>query len=150
MTGRMRVWCVGLVGVLAACAPGPLTVTSVPPAPASIAPTPTVMLEPIVVPSGVRVQAKISPTCPGPVRPDQVCEAPYQGDFVVTDAAGSLVAAFATDANGQALIDLPPGEYVIAPKLDPQAALPQGGPVGVSVPIGGYVDVTLELDSGMR
>jgi hypothetical protein len=98
--------------------------------------------------SGIRLTATVGPTCPGPQRPGQVCTQPYQGLFVVTNTAGSEVARVTTNQNGQALIDLPPGEYTITPKIE--GRLPSGAPVTATVIDGQYVKVASELDSGMR
>jgi len=67
---------------------------------------------------------------------------------VVTDPTGGEVARVTTDQNGQALIDLPPGEYMVTPKI--VGRLPSGAPVSANVIDGQYVKVNIELDSGMR
>jgi hypothetical protein len=70
------------------------------------------------------------------------------GLFVVTDNTSAEVARVTTDENGQAKIDLPPGAYTITPKVE--GLWPSGGPAVVTVPDGQYVEVSIELDSGMR
>ncbi|HTP06676.1 MAG TPA: hypothetical protein VMP08_00390, partial [Anaerolineae bacterium] len=77
------------------------------PLPTPIVPqvVPTEPLSPVSTPiaaSGVHLTATIGPSCPGPQRPGQVCTQPYQGLFVVTDAAGAEVARATTDQDGQA------------------------------------------------
>ncbi len=116
----------------------PQSVSTVPPSPVS---TPSAA-------SGVHLTAKIGPTCPGPERPGQVCTQPYQGLFVVTTAAGAEVARVTTDQNGQATIDLPPGDYIVTPKVEGKS--PSGAPTNVTIVAGQYVEVNVELDSGMR
>jgi hypothetical protein len=98
--------------------------------------------------SGIRLTATVGPTCPGPERPDQVCTQPYEGLFVVTDGSGAEVARTTTDQTGQAMIDLPPGDYTVTPKIE--GRFPSGAPAVVSVSAGQYVEVQIELDSGMR
>lgn len=98
--------------------------------------------------SGVHLSATIGPTCPGPERPGQVCTQPYEGLFVVTDGNGAEVARATTDSNGQVTIDLPPGTYTIVPKVE--GRWPSGAPAAVIVPAGQYVEVHIELDSGIR
>jgi hypothetical protein len=133
--------------------PGASGSLSVPPLAVTVAPeaaptsAPTTELIPTGS-SGMRLTATIGPTCPGPQHPGQVCTQPYQGLFVVTNTAGAEVARVTTDQNGQALIDLPPGEYTIAPEIEGE--LPSGAPETVTVPADQYVAVSIDLDSGMR
>jgi hypothetical protein len=110
-----------------------------PPPPAELIPAGT---------SGIRLTATIGPSCPGPERPGQVCTQPYAGEFVVTNNAAEEVARVTTNQDGQALVDLPPGEYTVTPKIE--GRFPSGAPVNASVVAGQYVDVTIELDSGIR
>jgi hypothetical protein len=125
--------------------PPPLATTTAPVV--TRAPSPTAELIPTGS-SGIRLAVTIGPTCPGSERPGQVCTQPYEGLFVVTDPAGGEVARVTTDQNGQALIDLPPGEYMVTPKIE--GRLPLGAPVSATVIDGQYVEVNIELDSGIR
>jgi hypothetical protein len=154
----MIVAALALTIALVNCRPTGAPPTKVPsPVPSPMA-TPMVPMEisPVPTPmpaagSGIRITATIGPTCPGPERPGQVCTKPYVGEFVVTSKDNSKeVARFTTDNDGRATIDLPPGDYVIMPKLDPKMPYPKGGPMSVSVPIGAYTDVTFDLDTGIR
>ncbi|HSD84742.1 MAG TPA: prealbumin-like fold domain-containing protein, partial [Anaerolineae bacterium] len=97
--------------------------------------------------SGIRLTAMMGPTCPGPERPGQVCTQPYTGVFVVTKADAE-VARITTDQNGKATINLPPGEYTLTPELEGRS--PSGGPTTVTVLSGQYVEVSVELDTGIR
>jgi hypothetical protein len=90
----------------------------------------------------------IRPTCPGPERPGQICTQPYQGLFIVTNNAGAEAARATTDQDGKATIDLPPGNYTITPKVE--GRFPSGAPAAVTVLSGQYVEVSIELDSGLR
>jgi hypothetical protein len=98
--------------------------------------------------SGILLTATIGPTCPGPERPGQVCTQPYEGLFVVSEDSGAEVARFTTNQNGQAVIDLLPGAYTITPEI--KGRFPSGAPVKATVVDGQYVEVAIELDSGMR
>ena len=98
--------------------------------------------------SGIHLTATLGPTCPGPERPGQACIRPYEGLFVVTDNTGVEVARASTNQNGTATIDLPPGDYIIAPKIE--GRFPSGAPTAVAVPAGQFVEVSIELDSGIR
>ena len=79
-----------------------------------------------------------------------MCTQPYAGEFVVTSKEGNVIAHFTTDKAGRAAIDLPPGDYVIQPKLDPNSAYPRGGSVDVLVARAAYTEVNLDLDTGIR
>jgi hypothetical protein len=103
---------------------------------------------PAAVASGIHLTAMIGPTCPGPERPGQVCTRPYQGLFVVTGNTGAEVTRATTDQGGKATIDLPPGNYVITPKVE--GRVPSGAPTAVTVLSDHYVEVGIELDSGIR
>jgi hypothetical protein len=133
------------------------TVNSISPLPTAIAPqtvpeaTSTTPAGPPGTPSvasGVHLIVTIGPTCPGPQRPGQICTRPYQGEFVVTNNAGAEVARATTDQNGKATIDLPPGNYTIASQVE--GKFPSSAPATVTVPAGQYVEVNIELDTGIR
>jgi hypothetical protein len=68
--------------------------------------------------------------------------------FVVTDNTGAEVARATTDRDGQATIDLPPGDYTITPQVE--SRWPSGAPTTVTVVSGQYVEVSIELESGIR
>ena len=121
----------------------PAATREVPPGPVALPTTP-----PAVAKSGMRITAKIGPTCPGPERPDQVCEGPYEGEFVITTSDSAEATRVMTDQNGQVTVELPPGQYTVTPKIE--GRFPSGAPVDVKVPIGQIVEVGIELDSGIR
>jgi len=77
-----------------------------------------------------------------------VCTQPYQGLFAVTNNSRAEVARAVTDQDGKATIDLPPGDYTITPRVE--GRLPSGTPTVVTVFSGQYVEVSIELDSGIR
>jgi hypothetical protein len=147
--------CVLAVFALASCrpvltpvpiAPGPAA-SSLPPLPTPVAPA-NPAATPAAAASGIHLTATIGPTCPGPERPGQVCTRPYQGLFVVTNNTGAEAARATTDQNGDATINLPPGDYTITPKVE--GRLPSGAPTAVTVLSGQTVEVSVELDSGIR
>ncbi len=111
-------------------------------------PLPSPVKTPVMGTSGLHVTATVGPTCPGPQRPGQVCTRPYEGALVVTDSHGKDIATVTTDQNGQAIIDLPPGAYTIAPKIE--GRYPAGMPTAATVSAGEYAEVYLELDTGIR
>ncbi len=109
--------------------------------------TPISTETPVTATTGVHLAAKVGPTCPGPQRPGQVCEGPYQGEFVIT-ANGAEVTTVTTDAEGLAMVELAPGNYTVA--LKSEARLPQSAPVDFTVAVGQITEVNIEIDSGMR
>lgn len=98
--------------------------------------------------SGIQLSAIIGPTCPGPERSDQVCEQPYSGTFSIQNERGEEVARVVTGDDGQAVIAVPPGKYIITPKIE--GRFPHGAPVEVTIGAGESVTVQIALDSGMR
>jgi len=101
-----------------------------------------------LVASGIHLTAMVGPTCPGPERPGQVCRLPYEGLFVVTDDTGAEVARATTNQNGKATFDLPAGTYTVTPGVD--GKFPSGAPAAVVVAPGQYLEVSIDLDSGIR
>ena len=142
--------------VVGTAVPGDAGSLPVPPPVTAATPSATLAAPPTPAPtklvptgsSGIRLTATVGPTCPGPERPGQVCTQPYEGLFVVTNSSGAETARATTDQAGQVLIDLPPGEYTVTPKIE--GRFPSGAPVTVTVTDGQYADVNIELDSGMR
>lgn len=152
-------WLTGVAAGLLGCqsALQPLTLPASPPAATmTIAPTAMPATAPVSTPSpaveraGLMVVATIGPTCAGPQREGQVCTAPYEGEFVVTRADGSEVARFSTGADGRAVVDLPPGSYTVSAKAGAGRPFRSGGSVNVTVVAGQYVEVAVELDTGLR
>lgn len=112
--------------------------------------TPTSLSSPAAAKSGLKIVVTVGPTCPGPQREGQVCTAPFEGEFVVTRADGSEAARFKTDVDGRAQIDLPPGDYTLTAIPGTGRANRRGGSTTATVVTGQYVDVALELDTGIR
>jgi hypothetical protein len=100
--------------------------------------------------SGIRFTATRGPTCPGPERPGQVCTAPYEGTFVVIRRDGTEVTRFTTGKDGRFTVDLPLGDYTIKLNLDTSSPFPRGESVNVTVIADAYVNVSMELDTGIR
>ena len=100
--------------------------------------------------SGIRITASIGPTCPGPSRAGESCERPYTGEFVIANSSGAEAAHVTTDDKGQATVALAPGEYTVKLNLNSKLPYPRGAPTTVTVPPGQYVEVTIQLDTGIR
>jgi hypothetical protein len=159
---RILIWFAIAVAGLAGCQP-PLQMLSTPTQSAPTVSAPTVEPRPMPTPaptsapgstatvkSGLTFIATVGPTCPGPQREGQVCTAPYEGEFIVTRPDGGEAARFKTDVDGRAVVDLPPGNYTVSTKLEAGSPLRRGGSVEVTVVTGQYVEVALDLDTGMR
>jgi hypothetical protein len=125
------------------------TLPGVPPVTSTVAPT-LVPGATVALKSGITFTVTLGPTCPGPQREEEVCTAPYEGAFVVTHSDGREAARFTTDVHGRAVVDLPPGSYIVSIKPGTGRSQPRGGPVDVTVAAGQYVEISLALDTGMR
>lgn len=69
---------------------------------------------------------------------------------MVTRADGSEVARFSTGADGRVVVDLPPGSYTVSAKAGAGRPFRSGGSAEVTVVTGQYVDVAVDLDTGLR
>jgi len=97
--------------------------------------------------SGVYLTAYISPICPGTVRSNTGCVQPYAGEFVVTELNGAVVTDVMTNNEGQVIIHLPPGKYILGAKTE--SVYPLAAPVKVDVLSDQYVHILINLDSGL-
>lgn len=102
-------------------------------------------------PSGIRGTVFLGPTCPGPVDPnatDEPCVTPYSAQLAILDADGKVVTHVTSGADGRFQVDLPPGDYTVAPQNgDPVPTAPSQP---VSVEPGKYTEVQVNYDSGIR
>jgi hypothetical protein len=100
--------------------------------------------------TGIKGQVMMGPITPGPAVVGAADEAPFRAVFQVFDAESKLVTRFKSDENGNFTVPLPPGNYTIVP--DKSAPFPYPGQQRktVKVPEGGFADVVLRFDSGMR
>jgi hypothetical protein len=98
--------------------------------------------------SGIEGQVTLGPTCPGPVRPGQVCERPYQATITVLDQQGQDVTQFQSGADGRFQVPLAPGRYTLRPESP--GALPRAGQLTVTVNPGRWTEVSIDYDTGLR
>jgi hypothetical protein len=102
-------------------------------------------------PSGIRGTVFLGPTCPGPVDPsatDEPCVTPYTAQLAILDADGKVVTRVTSGADGTFQVDLPPGDYTVAPQNgDPVPSAPSQP---VSVEPGKYTEIQVNYDSGIR
>jgi hypothetical protein len=105
-----------------------------------------------VPPSGIRGSVVLGPTCPNPpsVGPSgQVpCLTPYAAQLVVLDSEGKVVTRTTSGSDGTFEVDVPPGDYVIAPATN--ASYPIAQPVSVQVTPGNYAEAQINYDTGLR
>jgi hypothetical protein len=66
-----------------------------------------------------------------------------------TTAGGDVVDEVRSDAGGRFEIALDPGDYVVVAVTD-AGRLPMATPQEVVVPHGGWIEVTLVVDTGIR
>jgi hypothetical protein len=96
--------------------------------------------------SGVHLTARIDTLCTNGAQPGTVCKQPYAGEFVVTGLNGAEVMRVATDYEGQATIDLPPGQYILGVRTED--IYPFAAPIRVNVLTDRYASISFSLNSG--
>ncbi len=105
------------------------------------------------LPSGIEGIVKLGPTCPVESTPganDPVpCVTPYSAQLVVLDGENAVVARVTSGADGTFRVDVPPGEYIVAPATGSDS-YPIANPVSVTVTNGQYVQVEINYDTGIR
>ena len=103
-------------------------------------------------PSGIRGTVLLGPTCPLGHEPGSSepvpCLTPYAARLAMVDADGQVVAHVTSAADGSFQVDLPPGEYTVAPQNGDPYPVAQSLPV-VVVP-GEYVEIQVNYDTGIR
>lgn len=98
--------------------------------------------------SGIQGLVTIGPTCPVE-RPDSPCpDRAYQTTIIVLDSTGAEVLRGPTDASGQFLISLGPGDYTLTEVTS--GVFPRPVTTPVTVPPDTYAYVHIMLDSGIR
>lgn len=91
----------------------------------------------------------LSPTCPGPQRPGQVCEKPYaDAAVVILDPQGKVVGSTMTNSAGIFNISVAPGAYTV--HIDTPGLLPYCPDTPVKAPDGGIASVRINCDTGIR
>jgi hypothetical protein len=99
--------------------------------------------------SAVTGQVILSPTCPGPQQPGQVCEGPYVGVTVqILDATGTVVATTTTDAQGAFSVPVVGGNYTV--HIVTGAVLPSCPDTPAMAPNFEAASVVVTCDTGIR
>ena len=99
--------------------------------------------------TGIRGSVFWGPVKPGPSRLGQNEEAPLRALFGVFQGEKKIV-EFESDSRGHFEISLPPGDYTIVPDKKTPIPYAEQQKTRVTVPEGGFVDIEIRLDSGMR
>lgn len=96
--------------------------------------------------SGIRGTILAGPACPGPARVGSPCPDRPVAMTVEVVQGSAVVATFASGADGRFSVALAPGSYILRSK----AGLPALRSGTITVPPGGYIEVALQADTGMR
>ncbi|HLB62967.1 MAG TPA: hypothetical protein VJN50_09625 [Actinomycetota bacterium] len=96
--------------------------------------------------SGVTGVVLAGPQCPVMIEGSPCPDVPWVGTVRAVSADGE--AEVATDDRGQFRMGLEPGAYTMQAVTD--GGPPSGIPLQVVVPDGEFVEVTLEVDTGIR
>lgn len=103
--------------------------------------------------SGIRGLVTLSPTCPVQASPGandpEPCVTPYAATLVVLDGENVVVTRITSGGDGQFAVDLPPGDYVVAPETGADS-YPIAQPQSVTVVGGQYAELEINYDTGIR
>jgi|SRR3989338_222514 len=106
--------------------------------------------------SGVRGIVTIGPTCPvvfegwDDSQKDKCADRQFGAELeVFNDKNKSIVILKAQENDGSFVVPLKPGNYIIK-KRDSVAQLPSLTPVSFTVSEGEYINISLQMDSGIR
>jgi hypothetical protein len=98
--------------------------------------------------SGIEGIALAGPQCPVEIEGSPCPPKPIAIRVVVRDRSGGEVVTFQTAADGRFRVGLPPGRYTLS--TADQAVLLFLKPTEVNVPEGSYVELQLDVDTGIR
>ena len=104
-------------------------------------------------PSGIRGLVLLGPTCPVESSPGDSgavpCVTPYAAELVVLDSENVKVASVTSATDGRFSVDVPPGDYIVAPETGTDS-YPIANPVSVTVVAGQYAEIQINYDTGIR
>ena len=98
---------------------------------------------------GVRGVVTAGPQCPVVVAGSPCPDRPWRGTVRISAAQGDVVREVETDDRGRFEIALDAGSYVVVAVTEPER-MSTGSPQTVSVTDGGWAEVTLLIDTGIR
>lgn len=99
--------------------------------------------------SGVKGRITLSPTCGGPPREGEDCQAPYaQVEIRLLNEAGSVIGQTRTSSQGLFQMAAAAGRYQL--QVMPAEKITRCPLVAVQISADSWASVTLDCDSGMR
>lgn len=104
-----------------------------------------------IAPGQSRIEGEVilSPTCPGPQRPGQICQKPFaDAAVVIFDPQQKIVGSTMTNAQGKFAVDVAPGAYTV--HIDTPGPLPHCPDTPVKVQDAGSTFVRINCDTGIR
>ncbi len=99
--------------------------------------------------SGVSGIVLLGPLCPVQQEDSPCPDRPIAAEVTATDSSGKVVATTRSGQDGRFSLGLEPGGYVLAAGDDEGIGV-GGKTVDVVVPRGGFAQVTLRVDTGIR
>jgi hypothetical protein len=100
--------------------------------------------------TGVRGVVSVGPACPV-LREGQWCpDHPLAAELIVRDTGGNEIERVESSEDGWFELELPPGSYELDPQTPSGSPFPIGQRVEFSVTSGGWTDLEVSYDSGIR
>jgi hypothetical protein len=110
----------------------------------------SILSTPTPTDSGITGQALVGPMCPVMIEGQECPDQPYQATITVNSLEGKKVLRFQTDEDGNFSVPLAPGEYILHPETPEGMPLPFAGEQRFTVLPGGFTQLTVLYDSGIR
>jgi hypothetical protein len=98
--------------------------------------------------SGIEGTVLLGPTCPVETIEHPCPDRPLAADVLVSTPSGEHVATVRSGADGRFRVGLAPGTYTL--NVGKLRGIQFAKPLIVTVPDGGFVEVTVSVDSGIR
>lgn len=98
--------------------------------------------------SGIQGTVLLGPTCPVETIEHPCPDRPIVAEVIVSSTDGRKVAGVRSGDDGRFSVSVPPGDYVIT--VGELQGIRFAKPLSVRVPDGGFVEVTVSVDSGIR
>jgi hypothetical protein len=99
--------------------------------------------------SGIRGTVLMGAMKPGPATPGDPVSAPASVAFSVRQYE-SQVTTFRSAEDGSFEVSLPPGDYLVVPHKNTPIPFPEKQSMSVTVPVDGYAQITIHLETGMK
>jgi hypothetical protein len=106
--------------------------------------------KPIPTDSGITGKALIGPMCPAMFEGQECPDQPYQATITVNSPEGREIVQFQTDEDGNFMIPLLPGEYILIPETPEGKPYPFADQQSFVVLSGEFTRIIVVYDSGIR